>query len=179
GAVAAWYKENGWTYPVQGPVASGVGAVQQFFEALGLTPPPRVEIKPLSVALYGQPADLARFIIQVRTQENRPVYAHATSDQSWLLAEPAKLEGRSATIPFVVPHVPDCEGEMLKATVTVTANGNQRFVVPVTLEVGSHFRFREASPALENNAGVPAAFTGFRFDAAANEEEPSEVLDVE
>jgi hypothetical protein len=31
GAVAEWYKMNGWTYPVQGPAASGLGAVQQFF----------------------------------------------------------------------------------------------------------------------------------------------------
>ena len=33
GAVAQWFKDNGWTYPVQGPSASGLGAVQQFFEA--------------------------------------------------------------------------------------------------------------------------------------------------
>ena len=32
GAVARWYIQNGWTYPVQGPSASGLGAVQQFFE---------------------------------------------------------------------------------------------------------------------------------------------------
>src|SRR5262249_35264614 len=44
GAVAKWYKDNGWTYPVQGPSASGLGAVQQFFEALGLTEPPKVEL---------------------------------------------------------------------------------------------------------------------------------------
>src|SRR5262249_8970829 len=36
GQVAGWFKENGWTYPVQGPSASGLGAVQLFFEALGL-----------------------------------------------------------------------------------------------------------------------------------------------
>lgn len=41
GAVAAWYKANGWTYPVEGPPATGVAAVQQFFEALGLSAPPR------------------------------------------------------------------------------------------------------------------------------------------
>ena len=30
GTVAAWYKDNGWTYPVQGPSASGLAAVQNF-----------------------------------------------------------------------------------------------------------------------------------------------------
>ncbi len=46
GAVAQWYRSNGWTYPVQGPSASGLGAVQQFFEALGLTAPPRSKSAP-------------------------------------------------------------------------------------------------------------------------------------
>ena len=47
GAVAAWYKENGWTYPVKGPTASGQYAVRQFLQAVGLanepgsTPNPR------------------------------------------------------------------------------------------------------------------------------------------
>src|SRR5207302_324227 len=31
GQVADWYKSDGWTYPVQGPTAGGIGAVQQFF----------------------------------------------------------------------------------------------------------------------------------------------------
>jgi hypothetical protein len=37
GLVRKWYEENGWDYPIQGAQASGLGAVQQFFEALGLT----------------------------------------------------------------------------------------------------------------------------------------------
>src|SRR5262249_22313287 len=40
GAVKAWYESNGWTYPVRGTQARGKGAVQQFFEALGLIKPP-------------------------------------------------------------------------------------------------------------------------------------------
>lgn len=36
GSVAAWYEHNGWSYPVQGPEATGPGAVQRFFRALGL-----------------------------------------------------------------------------------------------------------------------------------------------
>ena len=39
GEVEAWYKTNGWTYPVQGPAAAGLQAIQQFFEALGLVKP--------------------------------------------------------------------------------------------------------------------------------------------
>src|SRR5262249_40609809 len=60
GDVARWYEENGWKYPVQGPASSGLGAVQQFFEALGLTPPPKVDISERSVALSGNPGDLLK-----------------------------------------------------------------------------------------------------------------------
>src|SRR5262249_39358529 len=44
GAVARWYRANGWDYPVVGPTASGMAAVQQLFEALGLVKTPRVEL---------------------------------------------------------------------------------------------------------------------------------------
>ena len=37
GSVAGWYQQNGWSYPVQAPAASGIDAVLQFFKALGLT----------------------------------------------------------------------------------------------------------------------------------------------
>jgi hypothetical protein len=40
GEVRKWFAVNGWTYPVPGDTAKGVGAVQQFFECLGLSKPP-------------------------------------------------------------------------------------------------------------------------------------------
>jgi hypothetical protein len=40
GAVAEWYRANGWVYPVQGPRAAGVDAVFQFLKANGLSLPP-------------------------------------------------------------------------------------------------------------------------------------------
>ena len=137
GAVARWYRDNGWTYPVQTPASSGLGAVQQFFEALGLTPPPKVDISEHAVALEGRPGDRLRHVLEVRTQEKRPVWAHAVSDQPWLEVGRAQPNGRSATIPLVVPSVPARPGETLRARVIVTANGNQHFVVPVTLTIGA------------------------------------------
>lgn len=141
GAVARWYADSGWTYPVQGPTATGLAAVQQFFEALGLTPPPRVEVTPKSVASQGEPGGSVRETIEVRTLEKRPVYAHATSDQPWLKADPPRLSGRSATIPLAIA-IPDTPDQTLTARLTVRANGNQRFTIPVTLTIGGR-----ASPA--------------------------------
>jgi hypothetical protein len=138
GSVAEWYKQNGWTYPVQGPPASGLGAVQQFFEALGLTPPPKVHINAKAVALEGKPGDMLRYTLEVKSEEKRPVYAHGTSTEPWLEVGRAKLNGRVATIQVTVPSVPDRPGETLTARLSVQSNGNQRFVVPVTLQVASN-----------------------------------------
>ena len=42
---------------MQGPAAAGLGAVQQFFEALGLTPPPKVELSETAIALRANAGD--------------------------------------------------------------------------------------------------------------------------
>jgi hypothetical protein len=147
GAVAEWYKSNGWTYPVQGPAASGLGAIQQFFEALGLTPPPKVEASTNRIELSGSPGEQLRYSLEVKSQEKRPVYAHATSNQPWLEVSRAKLNGRVATINLAVPSVPNKEGETLTAKLIVQSNGNQRFVIPVTLQIGNSLVFGAPEPA--------------------------------
>jgi hypothetical protein len=139
GVVADWYKANGWTYPVQGPSAAGLGAVQQFFEALGLTAPPKVEINTKFLNFQGNVGASLRQTVEVKAQEKRPVFAYATSDQPWLVVERAHLNGRYATIAVTIPAVPNRPGEILQGKVTVTSNGNQRFVVPVTLTVNGTF----------------------------------------
>jgi hypothetical protein len=135
GAVARWYQGNGWVYPVQEPAASGVAAVQQFFEALGIAKPPKVGINVVDIDLEGAGGDLVRTSFQLVAQEKRPVYAHAVSNQPWLEVLEVVLDGRTATINLRVASVPDRPGETLHARVVVTANGRQRFVVPVRLHV--------------------------------------------
>jgi hypothetical protein len=136
GAVATWYRANGWTYPVQGPAAPGIAAVQQFFEVLCLTKPPRVILRPLSVQFRGRPGEALSHTLVARADKNRAVFASAVSDRLWLTVGRVRLEGRVAFVPLVVRSVPNSPGETLTAQVTVQANGNQRFVVPVTLAVG-------------------------------------------
>src|SRR5262245_14348969 len=149
GDVAAWYKSNGWTYPVQGPSASGLGAVQQFFEALGLTPPPRVQIRDREVTFQGNVRDSnLRHTLEIFTDEKKPIYAHGVSDQPWLEVSRAKLNGRVAQVTLTVPSVPDRPGETLKARVKIQSNGNQKFVVPVTLHIGHNLDFSAPEPVL-------------------------------
>jgi hypothetical protein len=158
GEVARWYESNGWEYPVQGPPASGIGAVQQFFEALGLTAPPKVDLSEPAVFFIGDPGDSLQHTVQVVAREKRPVYAHAVSDRPWLEVSKVKAGGRVADIRLNIPAVPDRRGELLHAKLTISANGNQRFVVPVTLAVGGPMRgsLTEGSGNVAA-AGVPVA----------------------
>jgi hypothetical protein len=136
GAVARWYLCNGWTYPITGPSAKGLAAVQQYFEALGLTTPPRVELRTGELTLQGVPGQMTWGRLVVGTAEKRPVYAHAQSDQPWLTVGPMECRGPEAILPVSVATVPACPGQTLHAQLSVEANGKQRFRVPVHLHVG-------------------------------------------
>jgi hypothetical protein len=148
GDIETWYKDNGWSYPVKGQTVSGLQAIQQFFEALGLVKPPVVEISTRSISLTGNPGDPLAYEVKVESQEKKYVYAHAVSDQAWLQPEKARFKGQVATIKVAVPSVPNKPGKTLTARLTVESNGNQRFEVPVSLAVqGNPLAFDE--PELE------------------------------
>ncbi|HEY1858855.1 MAG TPA: hypothetical protein VGG61_00780, partial [Gemmataceae bacterium] len=117
GAVARWYKDNGWTYPVSGPAFRGAAAVQQFFEVLGLASPPKVELSERHITLRGNVGESVEHMLQVKNTEQRPrlIFAHAVSNQPWLEIGRAKLNGDMASIPLSVPSIPDCLGQQLTA----------------------------------------------------------------
>jgi hypothetical protein len=137
GAVARWYQDNGWTYPVDGSPAAGLAAVQQFFDALGLSAPPILELSEAAVTLAGKPGEPVVHSLTLGTSEKRPVYAQASSDQPWLVVTSIDLDGSNAHVHLSVPHIPDRPGERLEANLAITANSRQRFTVPVSLRVGA------------------------------------------
>ncbi len=167
GAVADWFKKNGWIYPVQGPSVYGLGAVQQFFEALGLAKAPKVEVPTRAIDLRGEVGQALQSTIEVRTSEKKPVFAYATCNQPWVDVSKVKLDGRRAAIPVVVT-VPN-QGGMLKAEITVTGNGNQKFKVPLTLTVEGSNAFADfgAGGIAPPGAGPAADFADFQEPAAA------------
>ncbi len=168
GAVARWYILNSWTYPVQGPSASGIGAVQQFFEALGLTHPPKVELRQSSLVLEGRPGGGASQTLDVFTAEKRPIFASAVSDSLWLKVSRVALQGNTARVHLAVETVPDRPGETLQANVTVRANGNQRFVVPVALRIGG----RPRSTGARRSDGIFPALEVVELTAPTEPTEP-------
>ncbi len=136
GLVGKWYDANGWTYPVKGPTTSGLAAVQQFFEALGLSKPPKVVVDETPIQLRGKPGEIVKHKIQARSEEKRPIYAIANSPVSWIVAKPGLTHQNVVTMPIEI-KIPDRAGETLEAKITVTANGNQQFRVPIVVAVES------------------------------------------
>jgi hypothetical protein len=162
GAVQAWYEANGWTYPVQGPSSSGLGAIQQFYEALGLVPAPKVALSQERLRFQGRAGASLEQLLQVQTSEKRPVYAHATTAAPWLQIGRTTSVGRTATIPVRVPSVPAMPGERLRGTIQVTSNGNQRFTVEVEMNVtGDGTEMKAATvPLLDLDAVLDVPLAG-------------------
>lgn len=151
GAVAQWFGKNGWKYPVQGPTMPGLAGIQQFFEALGLAKPPKVQCAAIAIQLKGDPGTTLFHEIVVSTEESRPVFGYATADQDWIDGTSCTPAGRTAAIRLKVA-VPNRPGETLTANVTVHGNGNQRFSLPLALAIS-----RKAAPASPPPLPGPAA----------------------
>jgi hypothetical protein len=134
GAIAAWYKDNGWDYPVKIPTASSVAAIQQFFEALGLTAAPKVKIQPTGLKFKAKPGARLEQNLEITTEEKRAIWAHAITDQSWLKVTKVS-DGKTAVLHVEIPQVPERPGEVLRGKITVLSNGRKRFVVLVLLGV--------------------------------------------
>ncbi len=179
GEVEEWYKNNGWTYPVQGPNFSGIHAIQQFFEALGLVTPPKVEINTRSIYLAGAVGSTLNEEIKVKAEEKKPVFAYGVSSAGWLTRGQDHPRRADARIPISVPMVPAMPGERLQARVDVTANGNQRFVVEVTLNIAGTPTGRSRLPepvrghaAAEAIPVLPGALVEVNYADVAGERAP-------
>jgi hypothetical protein len=157
GSVARWYSDNGWVFPIQGRSAMGVGAVQQFFEALGLAKPPKVTVPEPAIHLRGRPGETLLYPLRLAAVEKRPLHATGVSDQPWLDVGKAILNGSLGTLPLQVTSVPPRSGEMLQANVTVTANGGQCFVVPVSLAIGASLPASAVTALPVDTAVLPPA----------------------
>jgi hypothetical protein len=178
GAVAAWYESNGWVYPVQGMQAPGLGGIQQFFEALGLSTPPHVEVSDLFVRFQGPPGSSLEYAIQVSAVEHRAVFANATTAVPWLKIGKVTQVGQKASIPLLVPSVPGHLGEMHHGKVLIMANGNQRFTVSVSLSVAATVVLPQPSRAtaqggIASRSQPPAALPVPRHDISVVDEDGS------
>src|SRR5262249_8186300 len=103
GEVARWFAANGWHYPVAGTPAKGVSGVQQFFESLGLSKPPAVQVSQAEVRCTCTHPETVRGQVQLQTAAKKWVYASVTSDARWLkVLTPAVSGPQQAAIAFAI-----------------------------------------------------------------------------
>lgn len=135
-SVQDWYKSNGWTYPVPGPPASGVAAVQQFFEALGLVEAPQVFLEPRSHECSGYPGAKINLTFTVFSSEKRHVYAHATNtpDAPWIICKPTDSEKNRAVISVEVV-IPDSPPNQVEGRINIFSNGGKVFRPRIYLSI--------------------------------------------
>lgn len=136
GEVARWFALNGWSYPVEGEPARGIGAVQQFFECLGLSRPPPLQLSEASVRLRSDNDQVAAGQVTLRTPSRKWVYAQVTSDAPWLrITTPSASGPQQIPISFEVDPANLAAGQVHQSTVHIRANGNQKLQVTVQVEV--------------------------------------------
>jgi hypothetical protein len=136
GEVAHWFGINGWIYPVEGSTAPGVGAVQQFFEGMGLARAPRVQLAETELRFTCVYPEVVRGEIRVQSSDRKWVYAQGQSDSPWLRLLTRQASGpRLAVLPFEIDSSLLDIDRMYVADVEIVANAGQRLTLRVRVEV--------------------------------------------
>jgi hypothetical protein len=136
GEVARWFTANGWVYPVPASTARGVAAVQQFFEGMGLSKPPPLQLSEEEARLTCTPPEVAEGQVTLQTTVRKWVYATADCDVPWMrVTTPAVSGPQQAVITYEVDSGLLDEGRLHEGRVRVLANAGQRLEHRVFVDV--------------------------------------------
>jgi hypothetical protein len=137
GEVGRWFQANGWTYPVRGATAQGVAAVQQFFECMGLSKPPPLQLSEHEFQARCAPPEVVRGQVTLRTPAKKWVYAHISSNAPWLRVTTPQVSGpQHAIISFEIDSSLTVEDDPVhEAVLQVIANAGQVLTVRVRVEL--------------------------------------------
>jgi hypothetical protein len=135
GDIQQWFLANGWAYPVTGPPARGVAAVQQFFESMGLSKPPPLALSESGLRISCVPPEAVRAQVTLTTSVKKWVYAHVEGDVPWLTVLTPDIAGAMrAEVVFEVDSTLVDPG-IHEGHVLLTANAGQRLSLLVTFEI--------------------------------------------
>jgi hypothetical protein len=136
GDIERWFAGNNWPYPVNGPIAKGIAGVQQFFEAMGLSKPPKLMLSQREVRYTARYPEPVRFQVVLSTASKKWVYAAVRSDRDWLKVLTPKVIGpQSANILLEADPSQLTKFPPPDATVAVQGNGGQSLRLKVALDV--------------------------------------------
>lgn len=141
GTIRQWFQQNGWQYPVAEAQAKGIAAVQQFFEALGLSKPPPLTVQPEEIKLTAMPGPVQRAEVALVSDVKKWIYARAEADKSWVrILEPEVAGPQRVTLALEIQTRHLTPGKTHDAALAIAANGGQRFRTPIRLELQTpHF----------------------------------------
>lgn len=138
GEVERWFRINGWRFPIQGATATGIAAVQQFFEGMGLSKPPVLTVSPTQFDFASKPGALLTGEVKVETNAKKWVYAFVETDVPWIKAtQPASSGGQATTISFQVNTRGLPPDSRQHGTLTIIGNGGQRMQVKINLALAA------------------------------------------
>ena len=134
--MARWFASNGWAYPVPGPPAPGVAAVQQFFECMGLSKPPPLQLSETAFSYQLIPPETQSGQFTLRTSAKKWVYGMADSDKPWLrITTPVAAGPQQAQFTFEIDSRLMEKNQVHEGTVQLIANAGQKLSVRVVVAV--------------------------------------------
>jgi hypothetical protein len=136
GEVRKWFESNGWSYPVAGEAARGVGAVQQFFECLGLSKPPPVSLSDSERVFQLTAPEIVKAQVELRTATKKWVYAQIYSDVPWVRVVTPSVSGpKKAVISFEIDTGRMDSRPLQETALRVITNGGQRLSLRLRVNV--------------------------------------------
>jgi hypothetical protein len=136
GEIGRWFEANGWSYPVRGLAARGVAGVQQFFESMGLSRAPTVQLSKADVFHTCKFPEGARGQIALQTPAKKWVYGHVDSDAPWLkVLTPAVSGPQQAQIGYEVDVRQAMSDGINEGHLAIQANGDQKLTLRVLVEL--------------------------------------------
>ncbi|MCS7046489.1 MAG: zinc ribbon domain-containing protein [Gemmataceae bacterium] len=165
GEVMRWFAANGWKYPVVGTPAKGVAGVQQFFEAMGLSKPPQVQLSQTQVRFTVPYPQTLKFQVTLQTTSRKWVYGQASSDAPWLKVLTPQVAGPQKAALSLEIDTRALPGPQAQGVVSVTANAGQKLELRVQVEAtGMRSWSGGAAPAwLRSVVAVSLAFFWLRL----------------
>ncbi len=159
GEIRRWFESNGWAYPVAGTPATGLAAVQQFFEEMGLAKPPPISLSEQEFRFRCTPPEVVSGQVSLRTSARRIVYGRVESDSPWLKVQTPSVAGDfQAQVGFEIDSSLLDGDQVYQGNLKIVANAGQAFNVRVQVEVQGGKKgswFRAAAPAAP--AGIQPA----------------------
>jgi hypothetical protein len=161
GEVQRWFALNGWNYPVAGAPIRGVAGVQQFFEGMGVSKPPPLQLSKSEMRFTCKYRDTVRGQVTLLTPAKKWVYAQVRSDSAWLKPVQAQVAGpQQAVLPFEIDSAQWTLGNAGDGRIVLEGNGGQKLTLKVTVEMqGAPAPIRPTPPTPVPTAdGAPFAF---------------------